>query len=311
MKLFNNHFENYISKDKESLHPKLQDLYKKFPDNINNLCNLIFYGPPGVGKYTQALSAIKKYSPSNLKYEKKLSISYNKNNYFYKISDIHYEIDMALLGCNSKILWNEIFNQIVDIISTKPNNNGIIMCKNFHEIHSELLDIFYSYIQARNDLHYNIIFVIITEHISFIPDNIINCSKIINVSRPSTSMYNKCLKIRLKNNKNITNINNLLNNIEFDITKNMLNNLYEEMTIKCSFSTLRELLYDILVYNINIYEFIWELLLLISKKHEFTATQTNTIINKTYDFLKYYNNNYRPIYHLEKYIYCLITIINE
>ena len=29
--------------------------------------------------------------------------------------------------------------------------------------------------------------------------------------------------------------------------------------------------------------------------------------NNTYLFLKYYNNNYRPIYHIEKYFYELIN----
>ena len=37
----------------KSLHPALNKLYTKFPKNIENFRNLIFYGPPGVGKYTK------------------------------------------------------------------------------------------------------------------------------------------------------------------------------------------------------------------------------------------------------------------
>lgn len=104
MKYHDTHFEDYInSNSKSNLHPKLNILYQQFPEKIEDLKNIIFYGPKGVGKYTQMLSSIKKYSPTNLKYEKKISINYNKNTYYFKISDIHFEIDMSLLGCNSKL----------------------------------------------------------------------------------------------------------------------------------------------------------------------------------------------------------------
>ena len=126
MKFYESHFEDYLQNT--NLHPKLKNIYDRFPTDINNLKNLIFYGPSGIGKYTQMLCAIKKYSPSELKYEKKISINFNKNIYYFKISDIHYEIDMSLLGCQSKLLWNEIFMQIIEIIYiTKGNNTGIIV----------------------------------------------------------------------------------------------------------------------------------------------------------------------------------------
>jgi hypothetical protein len=192
MKYYETHFDDYLySLDKYNLHPELIETINKFPKNIYQLKNIIFYGPSGSGKYSQVLKIIKKYSPSELKYEKKIKIATEKQEYIYKISDIHYEIDMSLLGCNSKIVWHEVFMQIVDIISVKQDKIGIIVCKNFHLIHGELLDIFYSYIQ-----HYNyaqatikIKFFIITEHISFLPESIINCSQIINIKRPSKDLY--------------------------------------------------------------------------------------------------------------------------
>ena len=143
MKFHETHFEEYIKK--ENLHPKLEKIYNNnFPKTINKLGNLIFYGPSGVGKYTQMLNSIKKYSPSDLKYEKKTSLTFNKQQYFFKISDIHFEVDMSLLGCNSKLLWHDIYQQIIDIVSAKHERSGIIVCKYFHEIHSELLENFYS-----------------------------------------------------------------------------------------------------------------------------------------------------------------------
>ena len=126
MKHYETHFNEYIqSSIDNSLHSiKTLELNNK---DFTKLDNVIIYGPPGVGKYTQTLLMFKNLSPSELKYEKKIVITYNKNLYYFKISDIHYEIDMSLLGCNAKLLWHEIYNKIVDIISSKNKKVGIIV----------------------------------------------------------------------------------------------------------------------------------------------------------------------------------------
>jgi hypothetical protein len=100
---------------------------------------------------------------------------------------------MSLLGCNSKLLWHEIYLQFIDIISAKTEKSGIIVCKYFHEIHSELLENFYSYMQQNTSLSVDIKFILITEELSFIPDNILNCCEIIHLSRPAKTIYNNCL----------------------------------------------------------------------------------------------------------------------
>ena len=217
MKLVNITFDDYIKNvNKLNLHPKLLEKYKKIPKNISELKNMIFYGPSGVGKYTQMLSLIKNYSVSELKYEKKISITFNKLSYSYKISDIHFEIDMALLGCQSKLLWNEIYTHIIDILLTRPNKYGFIVCKNFHEIHNDLLENLYSYMQTSYDNTYSVKFIILTEHISFIPTNILNCCQVINVPRPSRLSYNKCLKTPLKNNIKLMHITNIKHILELN-----------------------------------------------------------------------------------------------
>ena len=123
MKFLETHFEDYVqTSKKQNLHPKLEKIFNKFPNKMSSLKNIIFYGPAGIGKYTQMLKSIKQYSPSELKYEKKISILFNKEPFFLKISDIHYEIDISLLGCNSKLLWHDIYTQLVDIILAKNEN---------------------------------------------------------------------------------------------------------------------------------------------------------------------------------------------
>ena len=317
MKFHETHFEEYIKK--ENLHPKLEKIYNhNFPKTINKLGNLIFYGPSGVGKYTQMLNSIKQYSPSELKYEKKISLTFNKQQYFFKISDIHYEIDMSLLGCNSKLLWHDIYQQLIDIVSAKSEKSGIIVCKYFNEIHSELLENFYSYMQKNNALSINLKFIIITEHISFIPDNILNCCEIINVSRPSKATYTKYLKTKLPTNlevKSITNIKNLhLFNEDIMLHYKIICNKIINSIININdlnFQKFRDLLYDIFIYNLDITECIWYILSSLIEKKLIKKQHLTDIMIKTYCFFQYYNNNYRPIYHLENYLFFLAAKIYD
>jgi len=313
MKFYESHFEEYILENKRvNLHPKLEKLYVKFPKEINKLKNIIFYGPSGTGKYTQMLKSIKKYSQSDLKYDKKISVSYNKTQYFFKISDIHCEIDMSLLGCNSKMLWHETYLQIIDMIFAKHEKSGIIVCKNFHDIHSELLDNFYSYMQQNNANCVDLKFIILTEELSFIPDNILNCCQIINIDRPSKSNYIKCIK-KLPNKfqlENITNIKTIKNldtfNEELMINYKIICNkiIYNLLHLEeINFLKFRDILYDMFIYNLDISDCIWYIIttLIIDKK--IRKEHISIILIKTFGFFQYYNNNYRPIYHMENYFF--------
>jgi hypothetical protein len=319
MKYYEMHFEEYIAENNRfNLHAKLQRVFEKFPNTLQEFKNLIFYGPNGTGKYTQMLSSIKKYSPSELKYERKISVSYNKQQYFFKVSDIHYEIDMSLLGCNSKLLWHEIYQQIVDIISAKTDKYGIIVCKYFHEIHSELLENFYSYMQQNNSLGVDIKYILITKELSFIPDNILNCCEVINICRPTKVAYEKCCKTKLPakiKTENITNIKvlhsynedlMLQHRIICDKIIHYIVNMNE-----LGFINFRDVLYDIFIYNLDISDCIWYILSTIVEKKRITNDHLSKILIKLYCFLQYYNNNYRPIYHVENFFLYVTTVIHD
>jgi hypothetical protein len=318
MKFYETHFEEYISENNRiNLHPKLDKIYEKFPKNIQDFKNLIFYGPSGTGKYTQMLKSIKKYSSTDLKYERKISVTYNKQQYFFKVSDIHYEIDMSLLGCNSKLLWHEIYQQIVDIISAKSDKSGIIVCKYFHEIHSELLDNFYSYMQQNTSICVDVKFILISEELSFIPDNILNCCEVINVPRPTKTSYIKCTKSKLPSKlktENITNIKilHLYNEdlmLQYRIICNkIIHNLININDLQ--YLKFRDILYDIFIYNLDISDCIWYILSTLVEQNKIKKEHLSKILIKTYCFFQYYNNNYRPIYHVENYFLNLAKLIH-
>ena len=60
-KFYETHFEDYLNaNEKKDLHPKLNDhVLKNIPSSIEDLSNIIVYGPKGIGKYTQVLKLLK------------------------------------------------------------------------------------------------------------------------------------------------------------------------------------------------------------------------------------------------------------
>ena len=216
MKYYETTFEEYLYQVQQyNYHPELTTKLQ----TLDIEKDIIFYGSSGYGKYSQLLTLLQHHSPSKLHYYKKISVNMdqtaNKTNYNITISDIHFEVDMAILGCNSKKIWHEIFTQIVEIVKLRENHQGIIVCKNFHAIHSELLDIFYSYMQ-----HYryrpvtletnkiNLSFILMTEHMSFIPNDIVQSCSIVHVKSPSK----ESLKIGLNFHSSAYHNNNNNNN---------------------------------------------------------------------------------------------------
>ena len=65
--------ENFVTLLNNAISSNINNKYSQFIDNlpntINDMPNILIYGPPGIGKYTEALKIIQKYSSSNLKYE--------------------------------------------------------------------------------------------------------------------------------------------------------------------------------------------------------------------------------------------------
>ena len=318
MKFLQSRFEEYIAaNEKYNLHSELDGIYNYKIHNLKQKRNLIFYGPTGTGKYTQVLKYIKPFSDSNLKYERKMKFNFqNKREFLIKISDIHFEIDMELLGCNAKLLWNDIYNHILDILSARQNHTGIIVCKNFHKIHSELLDIFYSYLQTLTHKNIHLHYVFITENISFIPDTILDRCRIISIKRPNKTAYKKCIGKMIDKSVNIEKIVNIkdlitgntqLMNPHKKITQQIIDDIENFENI--NFIQFRDNIYNMFIYHLDITTCMHEIIrhFIIEKKFD-----TNTITNiylKLYKFLKLYNNNYRPIYHLESFIFYLCKVI--
>lgn len=305
--------DEYINYDKK--HELHNISYSNLPlfKSLEEFPNLIIYGPNGVGKYTQSLQIIKKFSNKQLKYERKMSFEFNKDIYYFTLSDIHLEVDFDMLGCQSKLLWHEIYNKYIDILISRPNKNGIIICKNFQNIHSEMHEIFISYMNNYNiNSVYNIRYILITNSVSFIDNNIIRNCSILSIPRPSKAAYQKITKEKIISN-NVYNINNLkINKFDSEPHIKICDELIEYLLQKEEFNIykLRDYLYNLLIYNLDIYNCIWYINKRLSE-YETIRNNLNKIIMKIISFLKLYNNNYRPIYHLENYFIFVFNTLHN
>jgi hypothetical protein len=194
---------------------------------------------------------------------------------------------------------------------------------------------------------------LLTEHISFIPNNILNCSEKLSIGKPSAEQYTKLHISEVPSSRQITDLPSavfsqkiatlkppnamdrrksvakLLSQTEgsailnlkelhsFSMVENaselpkdifniICDNIIREMSNPktLEFTEFRECLYDILIYNLDITDCLWYII------HHFIQLglirNTTEILKKIYVFLKYYNNNYRPIYHLESIFFYLL-----
>ena len=294
--LFVDYIKQVQSNNLYPYHEKKYGNYKSYPI-------LFFYGPPGTGKYSQVLYFLSTISGSTLQYEKKMLIELPKFDFVIKMSDVHYEIDIALLAYSNKTIWHLIYKHIVEV---DKNRHSYIVLKHFDKITPEILDILYFYIHDNK-----MKFLCITEHLSFIPNNILNQGYAI-------SFYHKSI-IRVKNTfdqSSITkdqlyetkNIHYLKDNLQVKEYNLVCDPILQSMILlpKCTdVRQFRNQLYNILIYGLDVYECIWYIL---DNLHISDDYKMVKIIQEIDTFGKFFQNNYRPIYHLEKiflYIACI------
>ena len=296
-------FVDYIKQVQSSnlypYHEKKYETYKSYPI-------LFFYGPPGTGKYSQALYFLRTITGSTLQYEKKMLIELPKFDFMIKMSDVHYEIDMALLAYSNKTVWHSIYKHIVEV---DRGRRSYIVLKHFDKITPEILDILYFYIHDNR-----MKFLCITEHLSFIPNNILNEAYSVSFYHKSvirvkdTLEQSSITKERLYETKNIHYLRDNLQVKEYNLICDPILQSIQALPKHTDIRQFRNQLYNILIYGLDVYECIWYILdhLHISDDHKMVK-----IIQEVDTFGKFFQNNYRPIYHLEKIFLYIACIYHE
>ena len=108
MKFYETTFEEYLQAvDRHNFHPQLTR-------HATNQRDAIFYGPSGVGKYSQVLHYLQPHSPSKMTYYKKMGVIYidgtKKIPYTVPMSDIHFEINILLIPIPHSSIPQEILD---------------------------------------------------------------------------------------------------------------------------------------------------------------------------------------------------------
>jgi hypothetical protein len=146
-----------------------------------------------------------------------------------------------------------------------------------------------------------------------------NLVKTINVKRPNDDIYYDYLKVSRDIDKSLLlNLkeNKLLNSLKddqeipddiFDIICGQIKNKMDNFK-RTTLSEFREQIYDILVYNLDFVEVLWEILSQYVQEDVIKSSDLEQIIEPIYGQIKQYNNNYRPIYHLENILLNIVKI---
>ena len=292
--------------------------------------NKIFYSNDEKFTYDAIRTDVSRYSESKLRTEHIIPVETTKFTYNMRISDIHYEIDVRLLGCNHRILWDEIYRLIYPIVLSKPvgMRRGIIVLRGFQNVHPDLHSALYGYIQqCRHDKDVDIVFYIQTTCISFIRDDIRqSCRRVNIIKTPETFEYIKNY-IPISPTKNPQHINNidmseLVNDkVHCDIGGRLHVRTCDELVRLIGydyavdkdnniFTDIRNRLYDILFLDIDMNICLWYITTQVIDLFQTSSVQTSEIINAYIRCFIGHNNNYRPIYHLERFILTIVKTIH-
>tara|TARA_Y100000389_G_scaffold122498_1_gene119795 strand:+ start:588 stop:1412 length:825 start_codon:yes stop_codon:yes gene_type:complete len=243
--------------------------------------NIIVYGNDAMKNYIFTLNTIKYLSNSQLKYSRRIAIKYNGEDILFNISDIHFEVDFSLLGVNQYNVFLTLFHHIKEnmIVDKKI---FYIVCLNYQDIKLELMNIFYSFMNENK-----IRIVILTTQISFICDKIFQ-SSLIKKIKGETHHINCTQKEEIQK---ITNVIKQKDNI--------------------SLFQLREHLYTFLTLNYRIHDCFAEIIFDLIECQYIREENIHLVLKRYNGFTKKYNNNYRPIYHMESFILFLINLKNK
>ena len=143
-------------------------------------------------------------------------------------------------------------------------------------------------------------YIFLTESISFLPDTLLSKCKVLSIPRPSLERH-QALGIVPSSNLKAS-----FQHTEIDTNKPLFQKILANLHT-CTMAELREDLYSILIFDLGVEAFVYYLLTNIKA----TVSQRSAMVKECVFFLQYFNNNYRPIYHLEKWMYAILFILKN
>lgn len=283
------------------LHSHIISYLDTFPTQLSGLPSLIISGPAGSGKYTVALVIVSGFSPSGMRYEKKLSISSggcaSQDAPSLPMSDIHFEVDMALPCFGTRASWISVHNAIVSAVEIRKKKEAIVLCKNFNQAEHDLRRIFASFMTAHTGpVHLR--YLILTEHLSMLSPDIRRLCGRVPIGKPGITRSRELRGEQMN-----------MPNVEHESAKGAIRAVVHNKNPATLFN-LREALYAGLIRNMNVSEWAWYIFREWSCAHDKAPSPDEELIalGELMAFHKHHLSSYRPVFHLERLVLFLGAI---
>ena len=230
--------------------------------------SMILFGLDQSLVYEEALSVLRKKSPSQLHYKRKCVLDLQGDTYTFTMSDVHFEIDFERANMSQSI-WTDLYVKIKEILQIK--NKLTLLCCHFHLIDPDLLSVFHTYMRDTT-----ITYLFLTKHVSYFPSSIKDICTLVPVQVLTVSTYDHHHEARCD-----------------AVVDYILEEGYD-------LSSARELIYKWMIYNLDIYDCIQYVYFKIYSRTHVELNQDDFLI-----FMTNYNTRYRSIYHLEYFVHAL------
>ena len=239
-----------------------------------------------------ALHVAAGFSPSGLSSEKKLVLPDSSHTEPLAIatSDTHFEVDMGLAAYGSRAAWANIHSAIVSAVVVRARKEAIVICKNAHLGHPDLLRVLFSYMQDRGD-GVELRYVFLAEHLTAIPDAVVSRCRVVPVPRPARAMQLRCLGRELCRLR--------MEQVSVRATAEVITDAASGFDV----GRLREAVYLGLTRNMYVGDWITGL----GAELDLEDRATETVLR----FYESRKEGYRPIYHLEKLATDLAILVHE
>lgn len=332
MKLFQHKYIP-IKKDDFYFNQDKLEIIDKYLEKFE-LPNCIFYGPYGSGKLVLAKYLINQYFNNDnlVYYSKKIIYNLKEEEIDIQKSIHHYEIDCNNFNLNDKKFIVEFISEISKTNNINNNKIKIIIIKNAENLSYNTQIIISKLIE---DFFKTCRFIFISHSLTKLISKLRTHCQLINIRKPSIDKINLILN-NISINENINtdcleeisincdlNINSAIFMLQqYQFTDSIVNNFNYQPYIKQFIETimkfnerdiskLREEIYNILIYDINIYNLLELFLIQIYNNETLDNDNKFKILTAITNYSYITNKGYRQVYHYELLFYSVINILKN
>tara|TARA_B100001057_G_scaffold496581_1_gene598431 strand:+ start:149 stop:1177 length:1029 start_codon:yes stop_codon:yes gene_type:complete len=332
MKLFQHKYIP-IKKDDFYFNQDKLEIIDKYLEHFD-LPNCIFYGPYGSGKMVIAKYLINQYfNNDNLVYSsKKIIYNLKEEEIDLQKSIHHYEVDCNNFNLNDKKFIVEFISEISKTNNINNNKIKIIIIKNAENLSYNTQIIISKLIENFSTTSR---FIFISHSLTKLISKLKTHCLLINIKKPSNNNVYLLLnhialneKINLECVEEITskcnlNINSAIFMLQqYQFTQEIVNNFNYQTYIKQfiniimiykeeNIDKLREEIYNLLIYDINIYNLLEIFLIHIYNQKDLNDDNKFKILTAITNYSYIINKGYRQIYHYELLFYTIINILKH